>query len=141
MMIKMNAVASKTESRQYNTHTNICCRCVIVSANKEPDTVSRSMEFANLVLSHFLATNLPPTKKVKCVLLFRQLLFCPTCRIRKSSWCFKFRMINETSLGRLNAIFWWSTMICIILSCCRLRWRITEGRWRCKIAFLRFHPL
>jgi len=43
-MIKMNAVASKTESRQYNTHTNICCRCVIVSANKEPDTVSRSME-------------------------------------------------------------------------------------------------
>jgi hypothetical protein len=64
MMIKMNAVASKTESRQYNTHTNICCRCVIVSANKEPDTVSRSMEFANLVLlSYFLATNLPPTKK------------------------------------------------------------------------------
>jgi IS1 family transposase len=67
MMVKMNAVASKTESGQYNTHTNICCRCVIVSANKEPDTVSRSMEFDNLVLSHFLATNLPPTKKVKCV--------------------------------------------------------------------------
>ena len=92
----------ETHSCLYKNNTT-CSRCSYCIGKQGARLISRSMEFANLVL--FLATNLPPTKMWNgmCCFLTQTMLFLfHMPHILKNHLdVSNVRMINETRLGRL----------------------------------------